>query len=123
MNRAACCALLVAGAAQAQGFDFERQDISVDLTQTPITIDLDLTARRTRPSAVFDLLLPNLTLESIDSGGMSLTVVPHPMYPQVARQVQLPSAGAAGETVRLHARLSGPLKCQVPNRPVVECMS
>jgi hypothetical protein len=109
--------LLVASTASAQGFDFIRQDVSIDVTGSSPVIDLELTVKATRATSAFDFITPPAMLEAFDVDGASAMPVPHPQYPQFLQRVPLPVALSAGQTAKVHARLGGAMRCMVPGRP------
>ncbi|MBK7862745.1 MAG: hypothetical protein IPJ65_29870 [Archangiaceae bacterium] len=110
MRLAAVVVLLGAGAAGAQGFDFQRQDISVDVTGATPVLDVTLTALVKQDTGVFDFFIPP-SMVQLDVAGMSLGVAPHPQQPAYLYRATLPSTATAGQTVVLHARLTGGLRC------------
>lgn len=109
--------LLLASTASAQGFDFIRQDVSVDVTGSTPVIELELTVKATGAAPVFDFIAPPATLEAFDVDGMSAMPGAHPQYPQFLQRVTLPAALSAGQTAKIHARLSGAMRCMAPGRP------
>lgn len=123
MKKALLFFLLVGSTARSQGWDIQRQDVNLDLAGSTLSLELTASLKATRETNVFDILFPNLVLQSVEFEGMSLALQAHPDYPQYLKRVTLPRSFAVGEVAMLKGKLTGPLQCKAANSPFNFCIS
>lgn len=109
-------------AAQSAMYDFQRQDISVDLAAPTPVIELALTTKVLQSSAYFDFLKPALAIDAFSVNGTTAQPMPHPQYPNEAMRVTFASI-PAGDTLEIHMTLKGAFVCRPPGSMSNVCVS
>ncbi len=105
------CALAAPAATAQTGIDILQQTVTVDVVQSPLTIET---------TVLFEALSPTTEVYTFSTGaqaatwlvdGVPTTATDHPQYPGQVEVVDLPAPLSAGETATLTMQLTGPLDC------------